>query len=135
LDEIILRIDYDENSYRRVGELLDLFPEKGRSRMKVFFKDIFGAYNKVEQEGVAILDSFCFKAEAPNINIELSKEAIKKGYQVERVAKYYKTEYCSNDRYDHFEVDPEGEIMMCNVARGKFPPLGKISPEGFVVRE
>jgi len=131
LDYINLRINYDENSYRRVGELLDLFPERGRSRMRVFFKGIFGAYNKVEEEGLTTLDSLCFEEESSKVSIELSKEAIKKGYEVSRISRLGQSYYCPNDLYWHYEIDPEGNILLCNVAKERgFPPVGKITPEG-----
>jgi len=130
LDYIFLRINYDENSYSRVGELLDLFPEKVRPRMRVWFKDIFGTYDKLEGDGLKVLDSLCFKDEAPEMNIKLSKEAIKKGYEVSRISRFGRCYYCPNDAYEHFEIDPEGNILLCNVAGGEFPPIGKITPEG-----
>ncbi|MEO0162577.1 MAG: radical SAM protein [candidate division WOR-3 bacterium] len=125
-----LRINFDENNYERVGEVLDLFPSDLRPQLNVYFKSTFLPAKKWGKNDHRTESYLCFKLNAPKLTMNLSKLAIKKGYNVSRFSRFGNSYFCPADVFEHFEIDSEGKVYKCNVSMEILPPVARIDEEG-----
>jgi uncharacterized protein len=123
LECIKLRINFDEESFNRVGEILDFIPQKLRSKITVYFSRVFRNVTWTDVKP-------CIQDTSFKLATKLSQIAIRKGYTLSRLPRSGKSLYCLSNLFNFFLIDPEGKFHKCDVGMETLPPVGYIVKNG-----
>jgi uncharacterized protein len=127
--ESLLRINFDENNFNRVNEILDFIPSKLRSKITVYFSRIFKNVTWSNSRKTPFAKQ-CIQDTSFKFATRLSQKALEKGYKLSRLPQTGKSLYCLSNLFNFFLIDPNGKFHKCDVAMETLPPVGYITKNG-----
>ncbi|ONN26484.1 radical SAM protein [Thermosipho affectus] len=124
---ISLRVNVGVENYDKIPELLEMFDDFPKERIRIYFRWIFQA-SEDNREFYAKLHEF----KGLNSFKKISKfyiEAAKKGFKV-FFPILTQNRYCEYDSVSSTVIGPKGEIYPCTVAIAKGAVFGKVTKNG-----
>lgn len=132
--EIVIRVNCDSLTYQYVPKLFDVLPEKIKQKSVIYFRQVFPppppewGGKKIENDQTAEGNS--------RINLpELFTQAQKRGFITYLTNFTPMVAYCEADYYNHFVVDPAGNLHKCTVGFSPEKRIGYITPKGQAIMD
>jgi uncharacterized protein len=118
---LILRINCCDNNYGEIGNLLKRFPPAVIERTSIFFRWIYPDEANGYQNFVSRGPAEMFSGLA-----ELYTTALSMGWRTLNPHLTYSNAYCEVDQFDHYAIDPIGNIFLCGHSFKESESIGSL---------